>query len=96
MAQSPLDDGVIAVKDFESLARDNVAPHIWNYLSDGAGDQQALLENEVAWQEPWFAGGFLWKWFINHPVSGGPLDNRFTPQNKPAQQVIRQYYRRNR
>ena len=55
MARSPLDDGVIAVKDFESLARDNVAPHIWNYLSDGAGDQQALLENEVAWQEPWFA-----------------------------------------
>ena len=55
MAQSPLDDRVVAVKDFESLARDNVAPHIWNYLSDGAGDQQALLENEVAWQEPWFA-----------------------------------------
>lgn len=51
---------------------------------------------EEFWHEPWFAGGFLWKWFINHPVSGGPLDNRFTPQNKPAQQVIRAYYGRNR
>ena len=51
---------------------------------------------EEFWHEPWFAGGFLWKWFINHPVSGGPLDNRFTPQNKPAQRVIRAYYSRNR
>ena len=56
--------------------------------------KRALFEE--FWQEPWFAGGFLWKWFINHPLSGGPLDNRFTPQNKPAQKVVREYYRRNR
>jgi hypothetical protein len=56
--------------------------------------KRALFEE--FWPEPWFAGGFLWKWFINHPLSGGPLDNRFTPQNKPAQKVVREYYRRNR
>lgn len=49
---------------------------------------------EEFWSEEWFAGGFVWKWFIHHPLSGGPMDNRFTPQNKPAQQVIRSYYQR--
>ena len=44
------------------------------------------------WQESWFAGGFVWKWFIHHDRSGGKEDNRFTPQNKPAQSVLQEYY----
>jgi ppGpp synthetase/RelA/SpoT-type nucleotidyltranferase len=47
---------------------------------------------EEFWKEDWFAGGFVWKWFINHEKSGGTGDNRFTPQNKPAENVIRDYY----
>ncbi|MEM9649855.1 MAG: glycoside hydrolase [Bacteroidota bacterium] len=47
------------------------------------------------WKEDWFAGGFVWKWFIHHGNSGGPNDNRFTPQNKPAEDVIRSFYRDN-
>ncbi len=53
--------------------------------------KKALFES--FWDEDWFAGGFVWKWFINHHNSGGPKDNRFTPQNKPAQEVIRTFYR---
>lgn len=45
------------------------------------------------WTEDWFAGGYVWKWFINHAKSGGVEDNRFTPQNKPAQQVISEVYK---
>ncbi len=45
------------------------------------------------WKEDWFAGGFLWKWFHNHTEVGGKNDNRFTPQNKPAQKTIKQYYK---
>lgn len=45
------------------------------------------------WQEDWFAGGYVWKWFIKHDTSGGEKDNRFTPQNKPAQQVIGNHYK---
>jgi len=45
------------------------------------------------WSEDWFAGGFVWKWFISHNTSGGAQDNRFTPQNKPAQKVITNYYK---
>ncbi len=44
------------------------------------------------WEESWFAGGFVWKWFIHHEKSGGAADNRFTPQNKPVEETIREYY----
>ncbi len=44
------------------------------------------------WDEDWFAGGFVWKWFINHDKVGGVDNNRFTPQNKPAEQVIKTQY----
>ncbi|MDT0606733.1 glycoside hydrolase family 113 [Croceitalea rosinachiae] len=44
------------------------------------------------WKEDWFAGGFIWKWFIQHKKTGGEGDNRFTPQNKPSEIVIRNFY----
>ena len=47
---------------------------------------------EEFWNEDWFAGGFLWKWFIHHDRVGGQQDNRFTPQNKPAEAIIRNHY----
>jgi len=42
---------------------------------------------EEFWKENWFAGGFVWKWFINQESAGGVMDNRFTPQNKPAERL---------
>ena len=45
------------------------------------------------WQQDWFEGGFLWKWYHNDAGSGGPSNNRFTPQNKPVEKVIQRYYR---
>lgn len=45
------------------------------------------------WNEEWFAGGYIWKWFIQHEKTGGDLDNRFTPQNKPAQEVIQNHFK---
>lgn len=58
-------------------------------------DAQAMATQiifEEFWNEDWFAGGFLWKWFTNHEEVGGHSDNRFTPQNKPAENIIRQHY----
>ena len=49
---------------------------------------------EEFWGEDWFAGGYVWKWFIHHSKSGGADDNRFTPQNKPAQEVIKTFYKK--
>lgn len=44
------------------------------------------------WKEDWFVGGFLWKWFHNHDEAGGMENNQFTPQNKPALQVVKGFY----
>lgn len=44
------------------------------------------------WNEPWFAGGFIWKWFHNHSEVGGMQNNRFTPQNKPVEKLIKEHY----
>ncbi len=44
------------------------------------------------WKEDWFAGGFIWKWFHKHNEVGGENNNRFTPQNKPTEELIRKLY----
>lgn len=46
------------------------------------------LYDEV-WKEAWFAGGFIWKWFLDHSEVGGHEDSQFTPQNKPVEAVIK-------
>ena len=47
----------------------------------------------VFWDQDWFAGGFLWKWHAKHEQNGGPEDSHYTPQNKPAEQLIRDWYK---
>ncbi|WP_188651489.1 glycoside hydrolase family 113 [Yeosuana aromativorans] len=47
---------------------------------------------ETFWNEDWIAGGFIWKWHHNHKTAGGNNNTRFTPQNKPAEQVIKDFY----
>lgn len=51
---------------------------------------QALFD--AVWNEDWFAGGYLWKWFIDHNEVGGENNNQFTPQNKPVEKTIKTYY----
>ncbi len=46
------------------------------------------------WDKPWFKGGFLWKWHLRHEEAGGQNNARYTPQNKPAEELIRQFYQR--
>ncbi|WP_431133831.1 glycoside hydrolase family 113 [Psychroserpens mesophilus] len=56
-----------------------------------ANATQALFEE--FWNEDWFAGGFVWKWYHNYENSGGEKDNQFTPQNKPVEAIIKSYYK---
>ncbi len=51
---------------------------------------QALYEE--FWTEDWFGGGFLWKWHPDPSNSGGSANTRYTPQNKPAMEVISKWY----
>ncbi|WP_162919956.1 glycoside hydrolase family 113 [Hanstruepera ponticola] len=59
-------------------------------LSAQANATQALFE--TFWEEPWFSGGFVWKWFHNHDDIGGETNNQFTPQNKPVESIIKSHY----
>ncbi len=47
-----------------------------------------------AWGEPWLAGAFLWKWFVEEPSARGARRREvgYTPQGKPAADVIRRWY----
>ena len=47
---------------------------------------------ESIWHEPWFSGGFLWQWYTHHASAGGDKNSDYTPQNKPSEHIIRQYY----
>lgn len=50
---------------------------------------------EEIYPASWFAGGFIWKWFIKHDEVGGVNDNQFTPQNKPVSTIINTYFSKN-
>lgn len=45
------------------------------------------------WEEPWFAGGFLWKWFpFYNPESQKRHKNRFTVQGKSSEKYLKSFY----
>ncbi len=48
---------------------------------------------ESFWNENWFAGGFLWKWYHNYSSSGGHKNSRFTPQNKPVEALLKEVFK---
>ena len=43
------------------------------------------------YRQKWLAGIYWWKW-PTYLEYGGPLDNDFTPNNKPAEAIIARYY----
>ncbi len=80
---------------FESI--DYAAKGNWKFNKDTVNvnrnfqDQAFKMVFDNVWNEPWFAGGFIWKWHFNSRV-GGKSCKRFTPQNKPAQLTISKHY----
>jgi len=50
---------------------------------------------ETLWSQKWLAGIFWWKW-PTYLENGGPRHNGFTPNAKPAEQVVKQWYSKNR
>jgi hypothetical protein len=55
---------------------------------------KALIEE--MYLEPWFVGGFVWKWFIEHDKVGGMENPQFTPQNKPVEQELKKHFEMHR
>lgn len=61
---------------------------------EGQSNTTQILFEEF-WNEDWFAGGFIWKWFNNYNRAGGEADSQFTPQNKPVEAIIKAQYSKN-
>ena len=60
-------------------------------LQEQADLYQAAFE--VLWGRPWLAGIFWWQWFAR-PSSDSSNDADFSPYGKPAEHVLRDFYRR--
>lgn len=61
-----------------------------------ASQQQQLLAYEALyrylWTEPWCAGGFLWKWHCAEHLEAERRLKDYSPQGKPALDVIKKQY----
>ncbi|NNC83742.1 MAG: glycoside hydrolase [Flavobacteriales bacterium] len=44
------------------------------------------------WNEAWFQGGFLWKWHVEEMHRPAERSKDYTPQEKPAMDIIRKHY----
>lgn len=44
------------------------------------------------WDENWWAGGFIWKWFPHGQGHEGYVERDYTPQDKMAEQVIAKWF----
>lgn len=85
---------------YRSSVNTAIRPWEWRSSSTGATDRDDL-ETQVRcyeaffrtfWEKDWLAGMYLWKWFPNSRDAGGVFDKNFTPQNKPAEGVMRTWY----
>jgi hypothetical protein len=46
------------------------------------------------WDEPWIRGGFLWKWYPNEIEMTHSHNSDYTPQGKPTEKVIKDWYKK--
>jgi len=71
-----------------------------NYWSDMPVDLQEQRDCyeaafQTLWNRSWFYGFYWWTWIFD-PEEGGLNDSYHTPQNKPVQDVVTQWYSRDR
>lgn len=81
---------------YRNVDYNSVAP--WKENEGNQNDKAQSNAFEAFYQsfagEKWFAGGFMWKWYVDTSHhGGGKID--FTPQNKPALKVIENWYQTN-
>lgn len=93
--QKTINKPVILTEIGYKSSRDS-ADEPWQHTAIGELDlglqvnlYKAILES--FWDKPWFYGIYWWYWGVN-PRMGGETNRGFTPQNKPAQEVIKEWY----
>lgn len=71
----------------------NIPYHKQVNLQSQLNAYQAFFES--FWDKDWFAGVFLWQWYTNHEQAGGLKNSDYTPQNKPAEKLISEWFGKN-
>ena len=87
----------IAEVGIPSRAGAGEAPWLWDDRRAGRREPDPAYQATALayWLEAlsggWNRGTLIWNWFSD-PQAGGPLDTDFTPQNKPAEAVLRCFW----
>jgi hypothetical protein len=80
---------------YRSAAGAAAAPWTWPERDETAAPDSALQTRcyraflSTVGRAPWVKGGIIWKW---HPPSEVEGPTAFTPQGKPAEQVLRRWF----
>ncbi|MBF0216269.1 MAG: FecR domain-containing protein [Candidatus Omnitrophica bacterium] len=71
----------------------------WGYESEGPVDlkqqrdcYRALME--TFFDKPWFYGVYWWVWKSTNPMIVGEFDKEYTPNEKPAAKLVKEWYGR--
>lgn len=81
---------------YRSLEGANLAP--WDWRTQGLVDLQEQADCYLAFfntfwgKREWFHGVFWWVWSTD-PDQGGPQDTGYTPHGKPAEAILREFFR---
>jgi hypothetical protein len=81
---------------YRSVSDAAKAPWLWQSEAPVDNELQRRLYEvmfEECWDQPWFGGLFVWKWYARTDRRGRH-ETDFTPQGKPALEVIRRWFQR--
>ncbi|RIL02016.1 MAG: hypothetical protein DCC71_16980 [Proteobacteria bacterium] len=81
---------------YRSVRGASARPWEWEQAGPPAHDEQARLYRaalDVFWEERWLGGLYWWQW-RTAPPHDAAADTDYTPQDKPAWSVLREFYAR--
>ncbi|MEZ0541122.1 glycoside hydrolase family 113 [Fibrella arboris] len=92
----------ILFTEFGYRACDHTAEKPWESETDCTPNMEAQANAYTALYEalspqPWFAGGFVWKWFMlerNRPGDNHRERDMYSPQGKPAEAVLQRTWKK--
>jgi hypothetical protein len=86
---------------YKSSPDSAVDPWVWPRSSDATRkvdlETQARAYRaffESVWDKHWLAGAYFWKWYPKARPDSDPVNIDFTPQGKPAQKILADWYGR--
>jgi hypothetical protein len=86
---------------YKSTPDAGIQPWAWPRRGEGNAEPESVQTQahcyealfQAVWDQPWFAGVFIWKWYPQ--VRNNGRDHRdFTPQHKPAEKILTSWYGR--